>query len=323
MKRSRIRSLQSCEKASAREQSAEGPDPSKTLTPSAKREAIAFLVADHALSTRRACAAVRFSRSAFYRRLHDRAANDAEVVEALNEQVDAHPRWGFWKCFARIRLDGKPWNHKRVHRVYCAMRLNLPRRKKKRLSTRERQPMIVENAPNAVWALDFMSDALYRGGRFRTLNILDEGVREAVEIIVDTSIPGGCVVRTLEQLRPWYGLPKAIRCDNGPEIISQAFVDWCEENDVQIRYIQPGKPNQNPFVERFNRTYRHEVLDVHLFDSLDEVREVTERWLHTYNEIRPHDALGRIPPATYPRWLEAREFSTSERSSRRGAYASA
>ena len=266
------------------------------------------------MSARRACAAVRLSRSAYYRPLRDRGAYDAEVVNALNEQVDAHPRWGFWKCFDRMRLDGQPWNHKRVHRVYREMRLNLPRRTKKRIPTRPRQPMIVQDAPNVVWALDFMSDALYRGRRFRTLNILDEGVREAIEITIDTSIPGGRVTRTLEQLRPWRGLPKALRCDNGPEIISQTFADWCAVHDIEILYIQPGKPNQNPFVERFNRTYRYEVLDAHLFDNLNQVREVTEQWLHTYNEIRPHDALGRIPPAAYRRQLEAREFSTLERS---------
>jgi putative transposase len=174
--------------------------------------------------------------------------------------------------------------------------------------------MIVEDAPNAVWALDFMSDALYHGSRFRTLNVLDEGVREAVEIVIDTSIPGGRVTRTLEQLSRWRPLPRAIRCDNGPEIISQTFADWCESHDIEIWYIQPGKPNQNPFIERFNRTYRQEVLDAYLFESLDQVREVTEQWLHTYNEIRPHDALGRIPPAAYRRQLEARENSTFERS---------
>lgn len=269
-------------------------------------------MADHDLSARRACAALRLSRSTFRRPLCDRAVRDAEVVDALNEKVENHPRWGFWKCFDRIRLDGKLWNHKRVHRVYCEMKLNLPRRTKKRIPTREHRPMIVEERPNAVWAIDFMSDALYRGPRFRTLNVLDEGVREAVGIVIDTSIPGGRVTRTLEQLGQWRSLPKVIRCDNGPEIISQTFADWCASHDIEIHYIQPGKPNQNPFIERFNRTYRSEVLDAHLFDSLDQVREVTEQWLHIYNEIRPHDALGRIPPAAYRRQLEEREISTLE-----------
>jgi putative transposase len=232
------------------------------------------------------------------------------VVDALNTMVDRHPRWGFWKCYYRLRLDGKPWNHKRVLRVYREMRLNLPRRTKKRVPTRLRQTLEVPAVPNAIWAIDFMSDALFHGRRFRTLNILDEGVREALDIVIDTSIPGGRVVRTLEQLSRWRGLPQAIRCDNGPEILSQTFIDWCESHEVQIRYIQPGKPNQNAFVERFNRTYRAEVLDLHLFETLSQVREVTYRWLETYNETRPHDALGRVPPAEFRRRIEEPEVST-------------
>lgn len=267
-------------------------------------------MAEHGLSVRRACAAVRLSRAAYYKPLADRRGADDEVVDALNSVVDKHSRWGFWKCFDRLRLEGRPWNHKRVHRVYCKMRLNLPRRTKKRLPTRERQPLIVPQQRNAIWAIDFMSDALYHGRRFRTFNVLDEGVREALDIVVDTSIPGGRVARTLEQISRWRGVPQAIRCDNGPEIISQAFVDWCEGAGVEIRYIQPGKPNQNAYIERFNRTYREEVLDAHLFDSLDQVREITYHWIQIYNELRPHDALGRVPPAVFSRRLQAAENST-------------
>ena len=271
-------------------------------------------MADHQTSVRRACAAVTLSRSAFYRPPQDRTRRDTRLEAALNEQVEANPRWGFWMIYDRLRLDGKPWNHKRVYRVYCNMRLNLPRRTKKRIPTRERQPMIVEPAANVVWAIDFMSDALYQGRRFRTLNVLDEGVREAVDIVIDTSIPGGRVTRALDQIAAWRGLPRAIRCDNGPEFISNALVTWCEERNVELLYIQPGKPNQNAFIERFNRSYREEVLNAYLFDSLEQVREITEQWLHTYNEIRPHDALGRIPPAVYRRRLEQGENSTLERS---------
>ena len=174
--------------------------------------------------------------------------------------------------------------------------------------------MIVEPAANAVWAIDFMSDVLYQGRRFRTFNVLDEGVREAVDIVIDTSIPGGRVTRALDQIATWRPLPRAIRCDNGPELISNALVSWCDDRMIELRYIQPGKPNQNPFIERFNRTYREEVLNAYLFENLDQVREITEQWLHTYNEIRPHDALGRIPPAVYRRRIEQAEISTLERS---------
>jgi putative transposase len=233
-------------------------------------------------------------------------------VDALNGVVDKRRRWGFWKCYDRLRLDGKPWNHKRVLRVYREMRLNLPRRTKKRIPTREPQTLEVPAAPNAIWAMDFMSDALYQGRRFRTLNILDEGVREALEIVIDTSIPSGRLIRTLEQLESWRGLPQAIRCDNGPEIISQVFVDWCEERGIKIRYIQPGKPNQNAYVERFNRTYREEVLNAYLFEDLGQVREITYRWLRDYNDNRPHDSLGRIPPSQFRRNLSQLENSTSE-----------
>jgi len=222
-------------------------------------------------------------------------------VDALNAVVAAHPRWGFWKCFDRLRLLGRSWNHKRVLRVYRALRLNLPRRTKRRLPSRPRQPLDVPAIPNTVWALDFMSDTLYAGRRFRTLNVLDEGVREALEIVVDTSIPSGRVIRTLEQLKSTRGLPQAIRCDNGPELIAQSFIDWCEAHRIEIRYIQPGKPDQNAFIERFNRTYREEVLNAYLFQSLEQVREITEQWIWSYNEERPHDAVGRIPPAMFRR----------------------
>ena len=221
-------------------------------------------------------------------------------------------------CFDRLRLDGWSWNHKRVWRLYCEMKLNLPRRKKRRVPPRERQTLEVAPRANAVWALDFMSDALYGGRRFRTLNILDEGVREALKIVIDTSIPSGRLVRELEQLVAWRGPPQAIRCDNGPEICAQAFVDWCRCHGIEIRYIQPGKPNQNAFIKRFNKTYRDEVLEIYLFTSLDDVRRITEEWLPMYNEYRPHDSLGRVPPAMFKRRQE-REISSSRLSTGRGS----
>lgn len=256
------------------------------------------------MSIKRASATVRLSRAAFYRLPEpSRELRDQPVVDALNTLVEDQSRWGFWMCFDRLRLDGHPWNHKRVWRIYCDMKLNLPRRKKKRLPVRERQSMEVIPLPNQVWSMDFMSDALYRGRRFRTLNVLDEGIREALTIVVDTSIPSGRVIRTLEQLVEWRGKPAAIRCDNGPEFCAQSLVTWCNDRGIEIRYIQPGKPNQNAFIERFNKSYREEVLNAHLFSTLDQVREITENWIRIYNEYRPHDALGRMPPAMYMRKL--------------------
>ena len=151
-----------------------------------------------------------------------------------------------------------------------------------------------------------MSDSLYQGRRFRTLNILDEGVREALAIEIDTSLPAERVVRTLQQLAAWRGLPRAIRLDNGPELTAQRFTTWCAVQGIELRHIQPGKPNQNAFIERFNRSYRTEVLNRWLFGSLDEVREITHQWILSYNEERPHDALGNLPPGGLPRALARR-----------------
>jgi putative transposase len=262
-------------------------------------------VAEENVSVRRACDLVGLSRSAWYKEPQDRLERDREVIDALGEVTEKHRRWGFWKCFNRLRNEGRSWNHKRVYRVYTALGLNHKSRTKKRIPARFRQPLEVPARPNAVWSVDFMADALYNGRRFRTLNVLDEGVREALGIEIDTSLPAKRVVRVLDQLKDWYGLPEAIRCDNGPELLSLTFVTWCEENGVEIRYIQPGKPNQNAYIERFNRTYREEVLSAYLFEDLDQVRELTWEWMREYNEERPHDALGKIPPAVYRRALEA------------------
>ena len=173
------------------------------------------------------------------------AAGDEPVIEALNSVVARHARWGFWKCHERLRLDGHAWNHKRTWRIYCAMRLNLPRRTRKRL-VRPRQPLDAPSLPNEVWALDLMSDSLYHGRRFRTLNILDEGVREALAIEIDTSLPAERVVRTLQQLAAWRGLPKAIRLDNGPELTAQRFTTWCAVMGLNCATFSPASPIKTP-----------------------------------------------------------------------------
>lgn len=258
-----------------------------------------ILVTEHQLSVRRACRAVGLSRTAWYRRPADPATRDGAVMAAVLAIVEQHGRWGFWKCFDRLRLDGHRWNHKRVRRVYRALRLHLPRRTKRRVPERVRQPLIAPSALNGVWALDFMHDALYGGRPFRTLNVLDEANREALAIEIGTSIPAARVVRVLEQLLVVYGRPQALRLDNGPEFTADAFTAWCAEHQIALRYIQPGKPDQNAFIERFNRTYRGEVLDAYVFASVTEVQAVTDDWLHGYNERRPHDSLGRIPPTRF------------------------
>lgn len=265
----------------------------------ARRQVATTLVAQHGLSVVRACRIAGLARADYYTPLSDRVERDGDVIAALTTLAAARPRWGFWKCFDRLRLDGHVWNWKRVHRVYSALRHNLPRRTKRRLPQRVLQPLDTPPQLNHTWALDFMHDMLYDGRRFRTLNVLDEGHREALAIEVETSLPGTRVVRVLDQLLALYGALRTIRCDNGPEPISHALTTWCEQHGVVLQHIQPGKLNQNAYIERFNRTYRREVLDAYVFASLAQVRVETETWLTTYNTERPHDSLGGVPPLTF------------------------
>ena len=219
--------------------------------------------------------------------------------EALRALVEANSRWGFWLCFDRLRALGHPWNWKRVYRVYCALRLNLKRRGKKRVLTRPRVPLEAPAVLNHTWALDFMGDTLYDGRTYRTLNVLDEGNREGLAIEIATSLPSRRVIGLLEQLTAIHGAPARLRCDNGPEFLAVALAAWCDRHGVVLQHIQPGKPNQNAFIERFNKTYRTEILDAWVFTSLAEVRQVTDDWLERYNSERPHRSLGRVPPRTY------------------------
>ena len=235
----------------------------------------------------RACRIAGLSRAAYYAPPQDAFDRDAAVIEALTAVAAAHPSWGFWKCFARLRFVGHGWNAKRVHRVYRALRLNRPRRAKRRVPARVVQPLLAPAALNHTWAVDFMSDTL------------DEGNREALAVEIATSLPGGRVVSVLEQLVAIHGAPRAVRCDSGPELISEAARDWSERRGVALHFNQPGEPNQNAYIERFNRTYRREVLDACLFASLADVRAETEAWLTTYNTERPHDSLGEVPPLTF------------------------
>ena len=234
-----------------------------------------YLVEEHELPVRRACESVGLSRSAWYRPLVDWAERDGAVIEALSDLAETKPGLGFWKLYDRLRRAGHLWNHKRLHRIYCDLRLNQRRRAKKRVPTRHPQPLALPTALNQVWSADFMSDALYRGPRFRTFNVLDDFNREALAIEIDTSLTSLRLIRVFEQLAEERGLPGMLRVDNGPEFLGSEFTEWCQTNGIFIDYIEPGKPNQNAYVERFNRSYRTEVLDIYLFTSLDEVREIS------------------------------------------------
>ena len=224
---------------------------------------------------------------------------DTDVVTALNDVVARHSRWGFWKCFYRLRRAGHWWNHKRVHRVYCEPRLNLPRRTRRRVPSRLRQPLVAPARLNETWALDFMADALYDGRRFRTFNVLDEGDREALAIEIGTSMPSVRVIRILDDCVRLYDRPARVRVDDGSELTAEAFVERCTAQRIAIGYIQPGEPDQNAFLERFTCTFREEVLNAYLFDSLGQVRDLSDAGLESYNTERPHDSLGRVPQLVF------------------------
>jgi putative transposase len=152
---------------------------------------------------------------------------------------------------------------------------------------------------NQCWSMDFMSDTLRDGRRFRTFNVLEDFNREILAIEVDLNLPAARVIRVLEKIAEQKGYPEKMRCDNGPEFISIALAGWAEDHGVRLDFIQPGKPTQNSYVERFNRTYRDEILDLYLFSSLSEVRNLTTEWMKKYNEQRPHDSLGDLTPVEY------------------------
>jgi putative transposase len=220
-------------------------------------------------------------------------------MPALQAVIAQHGRWGFWKCFDRLRALGHRWNHKRVYRVYRALGLNQVRHTKKRLPKRDVVPLHAPAQLNDTWAMDFMGDSLYGGRADRLLNVLDEGNREALAIEVDVSLPSRRVVAVLDELVAVHGGPRQLRSAHGPECIAEALRAWCAEHGITLAFIEPGKPDQNAYIERVNRTCRHEVLDAWVFTSLDEVRAVSEDWRQRYNTERAHDSLGSVPPLTF------------------------
>lgn len=247
-------------------------------------------------SIRQACADFMISQTC-YRYWPKLSDENAVIADWLVRLTYNQKNWGFGLCFLHLRnVKGFGWNHKRVYRIYRELELNLRIKPKKRIVREKPQPLAVPDAINQVWSMDFMHDQLSDGRSFRLFNVLDDFNREGLGIEVDLSLPAARVIRTLDRIIEWRGRPAAIRCDNGPEYISGALLAWAETRQIRIEHIQPGKPQQNAYVERYNRTVRYDWLGQYLFDSIEEVQESATRWLWSCNHERPNMALGGITP---------------------------
>ena len=250
----------------------------------------------YGVSVRFACHCLDISVATYYYKPKLSAENQ-RIADWLLRLTMANKRWGFGLCYLYLRnVKGFGWNHKRIYRIYRELELNLRIKPKRRIKRDKPDALSVPVAPNQVWSIDFMSDSLIDGRSLRTFNVLDDYNREGLGIEVDQSLPSARVIRALNQIIEWRGKPDAIRCDNGPEYISQTLVDWAKERHITLMYIQPGKPTQNAYIERFNRTVRHEWLDMHLFESIEHAQYLATEWLWTYNNERPNSAIGGVPP---------------------------
>ena len=246
------------------------------------------------VSERRACGLIGIHRSTV--RKQPRGRDDDAVRQRLAELARERSRFGYRRLHALLRREGMVINHKRVLRLYQLAQLGLRRQKRKRMPSVARGRPGLPSRPNQCWALDFVSDTLAWGRRIRCLTILDCFPREAPAIEVDTSLPGARVVRVLDALAEQRGLPKAILMDNGPELTGQALDQWAYEHEVELRFIDPGKPVQNAFIESFNGRFRDECLNQHWFVSLPHARRIVEAWRLDYNRDRPHSSLGYLTP---------------------------
>ena len=224
--------------------------------------------------------------------------DDQPVIDAVLELANKHPRYGCPTITKMIRRH-QAWNHKRIERVYSLLKLKWRKRGKKRVPQRIKQPLVQALLPNITWSIDFMHDSLWSGRKFRTFNVIDDFNREALNIEIDYSLPTDRVIRTLEQIIEHRGKPLRLRMDNGPEFISIAFELWCNRMGIELQYIQPGKPTQNAYIESFNGLYRRHVLDAYLFETLEEVRSITEQWINHYNTEKPHQSLEDFTPEEY------------------------
>lgn len=266
------------------------------VTLAARKPVTQYLINAFRLSERAACKLVGLSRTAF--RYQPKVSTDSGLRQRLKVLATQYPRYGYLMFHGLLRNEGWVKNRKHTYRLYIEEGLQVRTKKRKKL-TRPRQPMEVPTAPNQRWSMDFVSDQLSNGRRFRVLNVVDDYSREMVGQLVQVSISGRQVARYLSLLIEQRGKPGKIVCDNGTEFTSKAMFFWSKETGVTLGFIQPGKPTQNAFVESLNGKFRNECLNQHWFRTLDEARYEIELWREHYNNVRPHSSLNYMSPVEY------------------------
>lgn len=253
-------------------------------------------VTENGISIRLACWIFSISETC-YRYQAKLSDENVEIADWLIRLTHNQKNWGFGLCYLHLRnVKGFSWNHKRVYRIYRELELNLSIKPRKRLVREKPEPLAVPVTINECWSMDFMHDQLSDGRTYRLFNVIDDFNREGLDIEVDFSLPIERVIRSLDQIIEWRGKPGSIRCDNGPEYISNKLAVWAEDQSIKLVFIQPGNPQQNAYVERYNRTVRHDWLAQYLFDTLEDVQNYATRWLWHYNNERPNMGLGGITP---------------------------
>ncbi|WP_225763617.1 IS3 family transposase [Stenotrophomonas sp. Marseille-Q4652] len=270
----------------------------KTLAPQRKREAVRRMLDQTVLSERRACRLAGLSRDAFRHPPVPTPASQALSARII-ELAQIRRRFGYRRLHDLLRPEFPDVNHKKVYRLYSEASLAVRRRKKAKRPPLERQPLAIATAPNQVWSMDFVSDALANARRLKCLTVADDFTHECVDITVDHGMGGAYVVRVLDQAACFRGYPRAVRTDNGPEFTSRAFIAWTQRHGIEHLLIEPGRPMQNGYIESFNGKFRDECLNEHWFTSLAQARQVIADWRRDYNQVRPHSSCGRIPPAQF------------------------
>ena len=267
------------------------------VRPAAQREAVSHLQTQHGFSQRRACALTSSHRASI--RYRSKRSDEAILRQRLKELATERPRFGYLRLHVLLRREGWLVNHKKVYRLYREDGLKLRPKRGRRLKSELRMPCAAPTASNQLWTLDFVSDALSCGRRFRALNVVDAFDRRCLTIEVDTSLTGERVVRVLQRLCDQYGQPKTLQIDNGPEFRGRALDTWAHHNRVGLHFIEPGKPTQNAYIESFNGKLRDECLNQEWFTDLQDARSTLEAWREDYNTLRPHSSLNYLPPAVW------------------------